>query len=80
MKWIAIAGIVLLMVLHQDFWWWDDGSLVFGFMPVGLAYHALFSIAASLVWAGAVKWAWPSHVERWADGHADQSSESEDST
>ncbi len=41
MKRVTIGLLVLLAVLHQDFWWWDDGhTLVFGFMPVGLAYHA----------------------------------------
>ena len=58
---------VALFVLHQDFWFWDDRTLVFGFLPVGLAYHAGFSIAAALLWAAAVKWAWPSEIEAWAD-------------
>ncbi len=63
MKWIAIAGIVLLMVLHQDFWWWDDNSLVFGFVPVGLAYHALISLLAGGIWALIVFFAWPKELE-----------------
>lgn len=63
--WILVA---VLAVVHQDLWWWDDKTLVFGFMPIGLFYHALFSIMAACVWAMAVKWAWPSHLEEWADG------------
>lgn len=48
--WVWIAVIVLL-VLHQDFWFWDTHKpLVFGFMPIGLAYHAGISILASVVW------------------------------
>lgn len=64
--WIAAAA-VLLGILHQDFWFWDDATLVFGFLPVGLFYHAMFSIVAGVLWAAAVKWAWPSHLEEWAD-------------
>ncbi len=62
--WVLVA---VLFVVHQDFWWWDDAALVFGFLPIGLYYHALFSIAAGLTWAAAVRWAWPEHIEEWAD-------------
>ncbi|XAM00188.1 DUF3311 domain-containing protein [Phycisphaeraceae bacterium D3-23] len=62
--WIAA---LLLFVLHQDFWNWGNRSLVFGFMPVGLAYHAGYSVAAALLWAAAVRFAWPSDVEAWAE-------------
>jgi hypothetical protein len=61
--WILVAA---LFVLHQDFWWWDDTSLVMDFMPIGLFYHAAFSIAAGLLWALANKLAWPEHIEAWA--------------
>ncbi|MBX2850208.1 MAG: hypothetical protein KTR15_00515 [Phycisphaeraceae bacterium] len=63
---------ILLFFLHQDFWNWSDQSLVFGFMPVGLAYHAAFSIVAAMLWAAAVKWAWPSDIEAWADADDEQ--------
>ena len=63
---------LLLFVLHHDFWWWDDTSLVLGFLPIGLAYHAGFSLAAGLLWLAAVKFAWPTDLERWAsEGQAD---------
>lgn len=68
MKWIAIAGIVLLMVLHQDYWWWDDNSLVFGFVPIGLAYHALISLLAGGIWTLIVFFAWPKGLD---DGAAE---------
>jgi hypothetical protein len=58
---------VVLFIAHQDFWLWDDRSLVFGFLPIGLAYHALYSLAAAGLWALAIKFAWPSHIEQWAD-------------
>jgi hypothetical protein len=35
---LLVAGVY---VLHQDFWNWKKAEpLVFGFLPVGLAYHA----------------------------------------
>lgn len=64
--------VVLLAILHQDFWFWDNHFLVLGFLPVGLFYHAVFSIAAGLLWAAAVKWAWPTHIEEWADEFEEQ--------
>ena len=67
--WIAAA---VLFVLHQDFWYWADATLVFGFMPIGLAYHALYSIVAACLWACAVKLAWPRHVEEWAEADDQQ--------
>jgi hypothetical protein len=61
------AGVVLLALLHQDFWWWNSRTLVFGFLPIGLAYHAAFSLAAAGLWALACRWAWPDHIEEWAN-------------
>ncbi len=57
----------LLFALHHDFWFWDDRSLVLGFLPVGLAWHIGFSLAAAGLWALAVRIAWPVDIERWAD-------------
>jgi hypothetical protein len=65
--WVIGALVVVLGLLHQDFWFWSDSTLVFGFLPVGLFYHALYSIAAGCLWAAAVKWAWPSEVEAFAE-------------
>ena len=67
MKWFVWILVAALAVLHQDFWYWNDGTLVFGFMPIGLFYHAMFSLAAAGVWALAVIFAWPTHIEQWAD-------------
>ena len=63
--WFLVSA---LFVLHQDFWWWDNRTLVLGFMPVGLFYHACFSLAAGLVWALASTVAWPQDIESWAAG------------
>ena len=66
-RWIVITVFVLLAILHQDTWNWDDSSLVLGFLPKGLAYHALYSIVAAIFWGLVVKFAWPEHLEKWAD-------------
>lgn len=64
MKAVTYGLIVLLAILHQDFWWWDDSeTLVFGFVPIGLAYHAGVSIAAAVLWAMAIKYCWPAEAD-----------------
>jgi hypothetical protein len=63
---VVWALVVLLAILHWDFWYWDDRTLVLGFLPIGLAYQAGFSLAAAAVWAAAVRFAWPTQLEEWA--------------
>ncbi len=56
--------VIIVYLLHQDFWNWNKAEpLFFGFMPVGLAYHAGYSILASILMAVLVKFAWPKHLE-----------------
>ena len=63
MKSILLALLVLgVYVLHQDFWNWKNTSLI-GFLPVGLAYHACYSILCAAMMATLVKFAWPEHLE-----------------
>ena len=59
--------VLLLIILHQDNWFWTDSRLVFGFMPIGLFYHACYSLAAAALWAFAIKFAWPSEIVAWAE-------------
>ena len=62
-----ISGLAIAMlILHQDFWLWDNTSLVFGFIPVGLAYHAAFSIAAAVLAVLAIRLVWPHDLVAWA--------------
>jgi hypothetical protein len=63
----VFIAVFALAVLHHDFWWWDDRTAVFGFMPIGLFYHTCFSVAAGCLWWLASKFAWPAHIEAWAD-------------
>ncbi len=65
---VIIFVFVALAVLHQDTWNWDNGNLVFGFIPVGLAYHACYSMVAAIFWGWVVKFAWPDRMEKWAEG------------
>jgi hypothetical protein len=56
--------IAVVYVLHQDFWFWRTARpLVFGFLPIGLAYHAAYTLAISLLMLVLVKYRWPSHLE-----------------
>ena len=57
--WIISGLVVLLLILHQDNWNWESDTLVFGFMPIGLFWHACISLGASLTWALATFIAWP---------------------
>lgn len=65
-RWVYVAAVVLVIV-HQDFWLWHDSRVVLGFLPVGLAYHAAYSLAAALWCVMAIKLAWPADREAWAD-------------
>jgi hypothetical protein len=67
-KLLLTAAVAALYVLHQDFWNWRTAHpLVFGFVPIGLFYHACFAVAASLLMWLLVSLAWPGHLEREAD-------------
>ena len=56
--------VILLYAVHQDFWFWRTSKpMLFALLPVGLSYHALYSVAASLLMWMLVKHAWPSHLE-----------------
>lgn len=53
-----------LYVLHQDFWFWRTANpLVFGFIPIGLFYHACYTLAIAFALWLLVKHAWPSELE-----------------
>ncbi len=63
-KWIGVVVAVTLLYLHQDSWNWRTADpLLFGFLPVGLSYHAAFTLASAAFLAALVKWAWPKHLE-----------------
>ena len=61
---LFVIIVVVLCFLHQDFWFWRTAHpLLFGFIPIGLSYHAGFAILTSLVLWLLVKTSWPAHLE-----------------
>lgn len=64
MKYVVWGLVLALILLHQDVWYWNDKTLVFGFIPIGLFYHACISIAAGLTWFLATIFAWPAELEQ----------------
>jgi hypothetical protein len=64
-RWALVLAVAALYFLHQDIWNWRTARpLVFGVIPIGLFYHACFSVAASLLMWMLVKFAWPAELER----------------
>jgi hypothetical protein len=55
--------LIVLIFLHHDWWFWSDATLLFGFLPIGLAYHIGISLAAGALWAVAVFYAMPEVFE-----------------
>ncbi len=62
------ALLLVLFLVHQDFWLWDDSTLLLGFLPLGLAYHAAFCVATSLLMYLLVLYCWPHEAEAFAEG------------
>lgn len=60
---LLYAALVVLYLLHNDLWLWNDASLVLG-LPAGLAYHIGFAIVTSIVLTLLVIHAWPEHLDR----------------
>ena len=59
MFFIVWAMVAALIILHQDNWLWNNSTLVFGFLPITLLYHMGISVAATVTWFLATRYAWP---------------------
>jgi hypothetical protein len=71
---LLVLATLALYALHQDVWFWQSARpLVFGFVPIGLFYHAAYSVAAALLLWLLVTLAWPSQLERDAEGQGSPS-------
>lgn len=57
------AALAAFALAHQDVWLWDNASLLLGFLPAGLAYHAAYSLLTAGMWVLAIRYAWPPAVE-----------------
>jgi hypothetical protein len=71
-KTLVYLAVPALYALHQDMWWWfkDEqflgmrvGDMRFLGMPIGLAYHVIYCVLASILMASLVRLAWPAHLE-----------------
>jgi len=63
MKWALSFWVVVMIVLHQDVWNWTNKTLVFGFLPMGLAYHLFYALLASMTMWLLVSFGWPKHLD-----------------
>lgn len=50
--------LALFIVFHNDLWWWDDPTFVFG-LPITLTYHLAYCLAAAGLMALLTRFAWP---------------------
>ena len=65
---LLVLATLAVYLLHQDVWLWRSARpLVFGFVPIGLFYHACYAVLASLLMWLLVACAWPEHLEREAE-------------
>ena len=63
LRFLLVSVLVLLALLHQDFWWWDDPTPVLGFLPIGLAWHILLSVLSGVAWWLVTRHCWPEDLE-----------------
>lgn len=52
---VLYSLLVLLFVLHNDFWLWDNVQIVLG-IPIGLLYHIVYCFVATILMAIIVKY------------------------
>ena len=61
---LPVSLVVLAFFLHQDVWYWNAATpLVFGVLPPGLWYHAIYALGcAGLMWY-LTRVIWPAHLD-----------------
>lgn len=65
MRFILASVVIVVYFLHQDVWFWRTARpLIFGFLPIGLFYHAAFCLLCSAVMMLLVKFAWPLNLDK----------------
>lgn len=62
MKYFVWLLVLLLVVLHHDYWNWHRVELVGGILPVGLVYHMALTVATAVVWYIATRRLWPADL------------------
>jgi hypothetical protein len=63
-RWAPAALVFGFYVLHQDWWLWREARPLFlGVLPVGLFYHACYTLAVPALMYLLIRRAWPSHLD-----------------
>lgn len=57
-RWIAYLALVLLYLLHNDLWFWNDSRIIMG-LPIGLLYHVCFCFGSSILMFILIRFCWP---------------------
>ncbi len=63
-RFLLVLLVLIAFFLHQDVWYWTEATpLLFGVLPPGLWYHALYALACSgLMWY-LTRAIWPAHLD-----------------
>ena len=60
----AVVLTAVLYVMHQDVWFWRRATpLVFGVLPIGLFYHAAYTLATAVALWWLIRLIWPAHLD-----------------
>ncbi|MBK5297844.1 MAG: hypothetical protein JJE40_11855 [Vicinamibacteria bacterium] len=63
-RFLPFLLVGLAFFLHQDAWYWNAATpLVFGVLPPGLWYHALYALASSALMWYLTRAIWPEHLD-----------------
>jgi hypothetical protein len=63
-KTLSVGALLIFYLAHQDFWNWRTAEpVVFRLFPIGLFYHACYTLAAAALMWLLVRLAWPAHLE-----------------
>ena len=59
-----IVLVVAAFGLHQDTWYWGSSTpLLFGVLPPGLWYHALYALGCGALMWYLTRAIWPTHLD-----------------
>lgn len=56
--------VIVLLILHQDYWQWDRNELVYGFLPYTLAYNMGISLGTAALWIIVCTFMWPTELDQ----------------
>jgi hypothetical protein len=60
---LIVGFFILLFIVHQDFWWRNDPTLVLGILPISLAYHVMWTLLVAFGWFLVCKFCWPDALD-----------------